>query len=250
MTPEAEGPMQAAQRLARPVLPKRFYKEAGTRPQDGAGFAIVLDGRPIITPGRNPVGVASRTLAEAVAAEWAAQGETIDPVTMPLTRIVNAAIDGVAKELAAVRDDIVRYSGSDLLCYRAEGPASLVARQEALWSPVLAWAAGTHGIRLILAEGVTPVAQPAESLERMLAAIAGYVPLRLAALHVATTLSGSAVLALALAEGFLTADTAWEAAELDESWQSERWGADAEALKRARHRRRDFEAAAHILAET
>lgn len=249
MSAEAEGPMQAAQRLARPVLPKRFYKEVATRPH-AEGFAIVLDGRPIITPGRNTVAVPSGSLAEEIAAEWASQGETIDPATMPLTRIVNAAIDGVAREAAAVRADIVRYASSDLLCYRAKGPVSLVARQEALWSPVLAWAASRHGIRLYLTEGVTPVAQPRESLERVADAIADYQPLRLAALHVATTLTGSALLALAVAEGFISADSAWEAAELDETWQSEHWGADAEALRRAGNRRRDFAAAVRILEAT
>jgi chaperone required for assembly of F1-ATPase len=193
--------------------------------------------------------VASAALAAEIAGEWAAQGETIDPATMPLTRIVNSAIDGVAREAAAVRADIVRYAGSDLLCYRAEGPASLVARQEALWSPVVGWAAGAHGVRLFLAEGIRPVVQPAESLERVGAVIADYAVLRLAAVHVATTITGSALLALAVAEGFLSGEAAWEAAELDETWQAERWGADVEALKRAGNRRRDFDAAVRILAE-
>ncbi len=245
----APGPMQIAQANMRPTLPKRFYEKAAAvaTPE---GFGLHLDGRPARTPGRAVLAVASLAVAEAMAAEWNAQGTLIDPATMPLTRLANTAIDGVAPRVAAVIDEIVAYAGSDLLCYRAEEPEGLVARQEARWSPVLAWARHTFGARFILVAGIRHAEQPAESLARLRAAAATPDPLRLAALNLATTLTGSALLALALARGRLTADEAWALAHLDEDWQIERWGADAEASARRALRRRDFDAAALALAAT
>ncbi len=238
--------MAAAQRLARPELPRRFYKEAGIAVHE-QGFAVTLDGRQAKTPGRSPLVVADRAVAEALAAEWQGQGERIDPATMPLTRIANSAIDRVSREMEPVRAEIVKYAGSDLVCYRGEGPASLVAAQEAAWGPALAWAEEALGARFVLAEGIIAVEQPAESLAAIAAALAGLDPLRLAAVHVVTTLTGSALIALAVLNGALGPEEAWAAAHVDEDWQMGQWGRDETALARRAARWRDMQAAALIL---
>ena len=247
MTRETSAnPMKAAQRLSRPILPKRFYREVGVDAVDG-GFAVTLDGKRAKTPGRRILLVEDRELAEAVAAEWAAQEDTIDPTTMPLTRIVNSAIDGVAERADAVRAEIVAYAGTDLLCYRASGPDALVARQADAWNPVLSWAERTLGGRFVLAEGVIHVAQPEETLAKVAAAFAPLAPLPLAALHVITTLTGSALLALAVLRRQLSAEDAWRAAHVDEDWQIAQWGEDREASLRRAARWTDMAAAARIL---
>jgi len=240
------NPMSAAQRLARPDSPRRLYDEVTVAPHK-AGFAVLLDGRGAKTPGRNVLTLPTAELAAAVAAEWRAQGERLDPSSMPLTRLANAAIDRVAGEMTAVRSDIVKYAGSDLICYRAEGPAALVTAQGARWSPLVAWAQQRLGVPLRLAVGVVHVAQDPKVIDAVAQAIATYAPLRLAALHIATTLTGSAVIALALAEGRLTPDEAWTAAQVDEDWQMSQWGADEMALAARAQRRRDFDAAAMVL---
>ena len=228
-------------------LPKRFYEEA-TAVETGHGHELRLDGRPARTPGRSPLALAERRIAEAIAAEWAAQGERIDPATMPLTRMANSAIDGVAPRMDAVRDDILAYAGSDLLCYRAEGPAGLVERQNAAWNPVLNRLA-EEGARFNLAEGVMPVEQPSPTLET----VRGWLdeiddPMRLTGLHVATTITGSAILALSVERQWIAADEAWGAAHVDEDWNREQWGHDEIAEKARAVRRRDYDAAALILA--
>jgi chaperone required for assembly of F1-ATPase len=189
----------------------------------------------------------SRALAEAVADEWRAQGERIDPLTMPLTRLANSVIDGVVGREEAVIDDIMSHAASDLLCYRAKAPQALVKAQEAHWDPVLAWAKEALGAPLTLAEGVKHVAQPEPSLGRLRKALVGRDAFSLAALHVMTALTGSALLALAVARGRLTPEQAWKAAHVDEDWQISQWGEDAEAKLRRENRRRDFEAAAKLL---
>lgn len=244
----APNPMEAARRAMRPPLPKRFYKEASVGERDGM-FVVLLDGRLARTPSRHPLALPSRALAEAVAAEWNALGETIDPARMPLTRLVNVAIDRVANEIAAVRAEIVRYAGSDLLCYRAGSPAGLVEAQAAAWDPVLDWARETFGARFTLAEGVTFAAQPAESVAAIRAQVARYAPpFALAALATATAITGSVLLALALARGRLSADEAWAAAHVDEQWNAGQWGEDIEAKRRLAARRAEFDAAAKVLA--
>lgn len=240
------APVEAAQRPARRELPRRFYRTAGTAPH-GDVFAVTLDGRQARTPGRKPLAVASPAVAEALAAEWQGQGETIDPATMPLTRIVHSAIDRVASEMAPVRAEIVKYAGTDLVCYRGEGPPSLVAAQEAAWGPVLAWVRQALGARFALVEGVVAVDQPAESLAAVDAALEPLDPLRLAAVHVVTTLTGSALIALAVLNGALSPEAAWAAAHVDEDWQMERWGRDEMALARRTARWREMQAAALIL---
>ena len=240
------NPIATAQRLARPEPPRRFYKTAAAGPH-AAGFAVLLDGKAALTPARKPLAVADRRVAEALAAEWEALGERLDPAAMPLTRIVNAAIDRVAGETDAVRAEIVKYAGTDLICYRAEGPASLVAAQAAAWDPLIAWAQEALGVRLTLAEGIVHVAQDESALVAVDAALQPLDALSLAALSTITALTGSAVIALAVLKGRLKVDEAWAAAHVDEDWQLAHWGTDEAALARRAARRREIDAARLIL---
>lgn len=249
---ETIDPVELARRDLKKGLPRRFWKLTSVEEADGR-FALTLDGRRARTPAKNVLAVPSRALAEAMAAEWEAQGEYIDPGEMPLTRIVNSALDGVAREMDATLEELVKYAGSDLLVYRAGDPASLVAEQAAAWDPVLDWARERHGVRFVLSEGITFVTQPDASIEAMRSAFAAVVgedeasPLRLAGLHVMTTLTGSALLALAVAEGFLDGQAAWKIAHVDEDFQMRAWGQDAEAMARRERRWREMEAAAMML---
>ncbi|MGJ0393414.1 MAG: ATP12 family chaperone protein [Methylocystis sp.] len=243
-------PVKTARDPARP-LPRRFYKEAATGEAEG-GFSVLLDGRPLNTPAKRRVVVPSRDLAEALAAEWAGQGEHIDPATMPLTKLVNSAIDGVAQQMADVEAELVKYAGSDMICYRAGEPESLAAAQRAAWDPLLAFARDRFGARLTLAEGVMFAAQPEASTVALAAAVRAHVgegaaaPLRLAALHVMTTLTGSLILALAKALNQIDLGEAWAAAHIDEDYQMQAWGADAEALARRDARFKEMAAAAFL----
>lgn len=233
-------------------FPKRFYKEAATAP-DPHGFALLLDGKPARTPARNPLVLPEEALAAALAAEWNAVETRIDPRDMPLTRLVNSVVDGVSRTADAVRDEIVRYGGSDLLAYRAPDPAELVAAQGAAWDPVLDWARDRFALDLTTGEGVMFVTQPPGNAARLAAAIGAVVgddaamPYRLGALHVITTLTGSALLALAVAGGRLDADAAWAAGHVDEDHQIAQWGADAEAAERRQNRWVDMRTAARLL---
>ena len=214
--------------------------------RDGA-FALLLDGRPARTPARRPLAVPTRALGEALAAEWQAQGAEIDPSSMPLTRLVNSAIDGVADRREAVIDDLVRYAGSDLLCYRAGEPERLVAAQGAAWDPVLAWAREALGARFRLAEGVMHVEQPRRRSPPCAEGSSGcHSPFALAALHAMTTLTGSVLLALAHADGAIDAGAAWEAAHVDERHQESLWGEDEEAGRRRARREAEFRAASDL----
>jgi chaperone required for assembly of F1-ATPase len=248
MTDEPANPMTAAQVKARQELPKRFYKAAAALPVDG-GYAVALDGRTVRTPAGKPLAVPDLAVASALAAEWEAQKERINPGTMPLTRLVNAAIDRVAVEMAAVRADIVAYSGNDLICYRADGPDSLIEAQNAAWNPLVQWARDALGARLTLVEGVIHAPQDPEALEAVARAVEPYDALRLAALHTATTLSGSAIIALAVAQRHLGVGAAWTAAHVDEDWQMRQWGRDDMAMSRRDARFAEFEAAGLILTE-
>jgi chaperone required for assembly of F1-ATPase len=240
-------PVRRAQIQMKTPLPRRFYETVSVVPADN-GFAVHLDGKPVRTPGRALLALPSEKAAALVAGEVEAQKEFIDPVTMPVLRLVNTAIDGVAGDPQAVLEDVLRFAASDLLCYRAEGPEGLVARQNAHWDPVLDWAGGELGARFNLAEGVMHVAQPREALAVLGAHLARRVaPMRLASLHVMTTLTGSALLALAVEAGALESEAAWQAAHVDEDWQIEHWGQDAEAIARRAQRKRDFQAAVALL---
>lgn len=239
-------PQEAVRQATRTPQRKRFYKEAGIAEADG-GFAVTLDGKAIRTPSGRQVVIPVRALADAVAGEWAAQQETINPMTMPLTRLANSVIEGVVARVDDVADDLARYFQSDLLFYRAGHPEALVAREAAHWDPVLFWAAETLGAHFILSEGIMHVTQPEQAVAAARAALPGD-PWSIAALHVITTLTGSALLALALAHGVRDADQVWAAAYVDEDWNAEKWGVDEEAAARRAARQRDFDAAVRVLA--
>ena len=237
---------EAARRGARPALRKRFYNQAHVGEAEGGGFPLLLDGKPVKTPARRALAAPTRELAEKLAEEWNAQEEVIDPARMPLTRLANAVIDAVADAAVPVADAVAKYLGSDLLCYRAEAPKELVERQTRAWQPVLAWARETLGARLKLAQGVMHVAQPSEAIAAARAKIPAE-PWRLGAVSAITTLTGSGLLALALAYDALDADDAWAAAHVDEDWQMSQWGRDAAALERRAFFRAEFEAAVAVL---
>jgi chaperone required for assembly of F1-ATPase len=242
------NPLRAAQANMRPPLPKRFYKTAGVAAR-ATGFALELDGRGALTPAKHPLIVSTRALAEVLAAEWTAQHEAIDPTTMPATRIANSALDGVAAKKSETRAEIAAYAGADLLCYRVGEPEALLEAQAAAFDPILDWARQALGARFVLSEGVRHVEQPEPSLQAIAAALAAIDdPFALAALHVMTTLTGSALLALAVARGGLPAEEAWRAAHVDEDFQASRWGEDAEAMTRRAARWREMEAAARVIA--
>ena len=237
-------PEEAVRRTTRTPRRKRFYEAAGIAEADG-GFAVTLDDRPIRTPSGRHVVAPIRGIAEAISAEWQAQGETIDPLTMPLTRFANSVAE-VGDRVDAVADDVAKYLGTDLLFYRAGHPEALVAREAAHWDPVLSWAANELGAHFILSEGIVHVAQPDQAIEASRGAFPAD-PWSVAALHVVTTLTGSALLALALLHGVRDADQVWAAAHVDEDWNAEKWGVDDEVAARRAGRLVDFNAAAGIL---
>jgi chaperone required for assembly of F1-ATPase len=239
-------PQEAARRATRAPRRKRFYAGVGVSEAEDGGYAVTLDGRPIRTPSGRIVLIPAREIAEAVAAEWEAQNDTIDPLTMPMTRFANSVVEAVADRADVVAADVAKYFGSDLLFYRAGHPEGLVAREAKHWDPVLFWAADEIGAHFILAEGIVHVRQPDEAIAAARAALPDD-PWSIAALHVVTTLTGSALLALALARGVLDADAVWFAAHVDEDWNAEQWGADEEAVERRAARSVDFRAAARIL---
>jgi chaperone required for assembly of F1-ATPase len=238
-------PQEAARRAARAPQRKRFYAKAGVGEAEGS-FTVTLDNRPIRTPSGRIITIPSRAIAEAVAAEWEAQQEMINPLTMPMTRFANSVVEAVVDRTAAVTEDIARYFNSDLLFYRAGHPEALVAREAKHWDPVLFWAADELGAHFILAEGIVHVRQPDQAVAAARAALPDD-PWSIAATHVVTTLTGSALLALALSHGLLDADQVWAAAHVDEDWNAEQWGADEEAAERRAARSVDFRAAARIL---
>jgi chaperone required for assembly of F1-ATPase len=238
-------PAEAVRRSTRQQLRRRFYRNAQVDEGDG-GFAIRLDGRAVRTPGRRVLAAPTRPLAEALAAEWNAQGELINPVHMPLTRLANAIIDGVAEAPAAVTAEIEKYLASDLVVYRAEGPPGLVRRQAQAWDPLLDWARTALGARFVLAEGVNFVAQPADALAAARAAIPTD-PWRLGAVNAITTLTGSALIALAVLAGRLSAAQAWAAAHVDEDWNMDFWGRDEPALERRALHFQEMAAAAMVI---
>jgi chaperone required for assembly of F1-ATPase len=239
-------PTEAARRPVRSQLRKRFYERAHVGASGEGGVPILLDGRAIRTPARRALSLPSRALAEAVAVEWDAQTDVIDPARMPLTRLANSVIDAVADKPAPVAEEIAKYLGADLLLYRADAPTGLVENQVRAWDPVLAWAHDQFGARFVLAQGVVYVPQPQDAIAAIRAAIPAE-PWRLGALSVITTLTGSALLALALAQGALAAEAAWAAAHVDEDWQMSQWGRDELALARRQYREAEFQAAVTVL---
>lgn len=225
---------------------KRFWSDVSVAAA-GEGYGLQLDSRPVRTPGRAPLVLPTRALAEAVAHEWRAVGATIDPRAMPLTGLANAAIDRVAPDPAGFAAGLARYGESDLLCYRAEAPAPLVARQAASWDPLLDWARGRYDVHFETAAGVMHRPQPPATVARLAEAVAALDAYRLAGLSPVVTVGGSLVAALALLEGAADRDAVWQAAQLDEDWQAEHWGEDELATRTRDARKADFDAGARFL---
>jgi chaperone required for assembly of F1-ATPase len=244
---EPIDPTAAARRAVRPKLRARFYKSAkvGERAEAG-GFAILLDGRPVRTPAKAALAAPNRDLADALATEWEAQRETIDPARMPLTRLANAILDGVVKKPSPVAAEIEKYLGSDLLFYRADQPEGLIANQAKHWDPILQWARDEFGARYVLTQGVTFIDQPRQAIAAMAKAIPNDA-WRLGAANLATSLTGSALIALALAHGRISIDEAWAAAHVDEDWNMSLWGRDEQALERRAFAFSEMQAAALVL---
>ena len=245
--PALYDPVRSARAGLKTALPKRFYKDVSTELR-GLEHVLLLDGRPAKTRGRATLGAANAEVARLLAREWAAQGEFIDPSTMPVTRILHAAIDHVASARAAVAEDILKYAGSDLVCYRAGEPEALAVLQARHWDPVLAHIRAVYGARFMLTEGVMFVAQSLEAIEALRTRVED-IPdaAALAALHVLTTISGSALIAITVADGVLAADAGFDAGEVDADYETGVWGMDEEAAQRRANRLADFRAASAIL---
>src|SRR5437588_6649454 len=237
-------PTQAARRGMRSSLRRRFYEAAGVA--ESEGFRIALDGRPVRTPGRRMLAAPTRALAQALACEWEAQRDVIDPAKMPLTRLANAIIDGVTNTPSPVAAEIEKYFGCDLVLYRAASPAALRERQRKAWDPVLVWARETLGAAFVPTSDMTFMTQPAQALAAARAAIPRD-PWRLGAVHTITTLTGSGLIALAVAGGALPLAQAWDAAHVDEDWNMELWGQDALALEQRASRFAEMDAAVRVL---
>lgn len=240
------NPVKRAQINMKTPLPKRFYKEV-TVGGEGEQWSILLDGRTVKTPAKQTLELPVEAVARLVADEWQAQETLIDPRKMPLTRLVNTALDGISADPQAVHEDILRFSSTDLLCYRADSPQELVTLQGEKWDPVMDWAANVLGASFILAEGIMHQEQPREAVAAFAVTLRKYDHvIDLASLHTITTITGSAILALAFAEGFLSADDVWDLAHVDENWQIGQWGEDEEAALRMKKRKFELDAAARL----
>lgn len=225
---------------------KRFWKDVSVS-QEGEGWGVRLDGKPVKTPARAALAVPTQALAQAIADEWRDTGETIDPRAMPLTGLANAAIDRIGPDRQAFAKGLANYAEADLACYRAEGPRTLVERQEEAWDALLGWARQRYDVDFVTTAGLMHVAQSAPTVEQLSHAVASLDAFRLAGLSPLVTVGGSLVAALALLEKAMTPEAAWEAVTIDDRWQLEQWGADAEAEAALDNRRRDFLAAARFL---
>lgn len=225
---------------------KRFYAQTAVSEVEG-GFAVLLDGRTLSTPRGTPLILQSAALARAIAGEWEAQEEEINPRTMPMTGLANAAVDRIGPEREAMIERLRGYAETDLLCYRAEEPEDLIRRQQRHWQPLLDWAEEAHGIHLTVTSGVVPVAQPGSAREALSAVLEGCDDFEVTALVGLAAATGSLIIAMALAAGRIDAAEAFSLAFLDENFQSERWGMDAEALARLRAIEGDIQAAARLL---
>ncbi|ARO15520.1 ATP12 chaperone protein [Ketogulonicigenium robustum] len=228
--------------------PKRFWTDVTTQRHDSGQWAVLLDGRSVRTPAKVHLLTPTEAMAESVAAEWRAQGEHLRPHTMPHTRAVNVAIDHIAHKRPEVIAEIAQYAGTDLLSYRADAPEDLIAHQAAAWDPLLDWAARTFDARLFVQNGIMPIAQNPAALAKLHAAVATRSDIQLAALHDLVGLSGSLVLGLAVAEGHLPAQSAWDLSRLDEAWQIAQWGEDEEAAEMTRTKHASFLSAAQLYA--
>jgi chaperone required for assembly of F1-ATPase len=240
-------PVKRAQKQMKTPLVKRFYTTVSVEGKDGQHL-VLLDGKPVKTPVRSVLALPTKAAAGLVAAEFEAQTVEINPIKMPFTRLANTAIDGVAHEIEAVLEDIKRFCGNDLICYRADAPDALVLRQTDLWDFYLNWIKTKYGVRLTLTEGVMHVQQPSQSLDAFGLALQPFQDaLSLSCLHSMTTLLGSSVIGLAVATGEVSAQKGWQDAHLDEDWTIENWGTDAEAVHRRANRWIEMDAAARML---
>lgn len=235
-----------AQAHARQQLPKRFYKEVGTKPVDG-GYAVTLDGKSPRTPGMKVVIAPLLPIAEAMATEWAAQGELIDPQTMPMVRLVNSAVEAGAESMPTLRAEIVKYAGNDLLLYRAETPQSLVRKQEEIWDAILVKLARHFGVTFQPTIGIVHQDQPGATLKKLAAALEAEPLFALTALNAITSITGSGLLTLALRHGLADAEEVWAAAHLDEDHNIAFWGEVEEITVRRGKRRLEFDAAVQLL---
>lgn len=225
---------------------KRFYRKAEVSARDG-GFTVTLDGRPVRTPAKAPLVLPTRVLAEAMASEWRSQEGEIRPQSMRLMRLANTAIDRVGRQRDAVIEELAAYADTDLVCYRAERPAELAARQRAAWQPLVEWVARRYDVHLAVTTGVMPVAQPRAATRALKRAVAVMDEMMLTGLHSATGALGSLVIALALAERHIGARRAWELSLVDETFQIEQWGDDGEAAHRREAVREDVACAARFM---
>ncbi|WP_340150271.1 ATP12 family protein [uncultured Sneathiella sp.] len=225
---------------------KRFYKTV-TAEEDGGVYSVCLDGRVIKTPAKAHLRLPTRALAEAIAGEWNAQSDKIEPANMPLMQAAATAIDRVTPQREKVIDEIAAYGGSDMVCYRACYPVSLVEKQAAAWDPMLAWIKNRHQVTLHVAEGIMHIQQPGESLAKLRALVSGQQDMTLAPLYNITALCGSLVIALAVLDGRITAEDAFEISEIDETHAMEQWGSDAEAVKRRENNKESLAASARFL---
>jgi chaperone required for assembly of F1-ATPase len=224
---------------------KRFYKDVSVSSETN-GYGILLDGRSIKTPSKTPLLLPTRALADAVASEWAMQGETIDPKSMAYTRHANSVIDRIIPQRAAVVEEITKFGGSDVICYYAAGPADLVALQLEAWTPLQDWSRDTLGAELKATAGVSPVAQSAPSMSALKAAVTAHSDWQLSALHEAVSITGSLVIGLALSRGRLTVAQGWAAGQLDELFQVQRWGEDSLAATARAAKRKALDVAARL----
>ena len=237
------GPGKSNRGQDKPSFPKRFYSDV-TVEETGHGFIVKLDGKSLKTPGKNDLVLPTRSTAQCVADEWAAVEDEINPLKLPITRLANTAVDGVANEMQAVMEDITRYAASDLLCYRADTPEGLQDKQREHWDPVLDWALSEFGASFEITTGIMSIAQPKEAIAAFGQRLKAHEDaFKLTALHTFTSITGSAILALAIAEKFLDEDKAWQAAHVDEDWNISQWGEDFEAAERRKQRQTDFKAA-------
>ncbi|HKQ46083.1 MAG TPA: ATP12 family protein [Rhizomicrobium sp.] len=226
---------------------KRFYKQVSVAPV-ASGFGVLLDGKPVKTPARNTLVLPTEKLASAIAAEWQSQSEDIIATAMPLLRLANTVIDGVAANREAVIGAILRFGENDLLCYRAHQPPDLAARQREGWDPLLDWVQQQHGVQMTVAEGLTHVDQPPEAMTALRRAFEGLDSFTLGGLHVVASITGSAVLALAVGQGETSGAHAFQLSRIDENYQAEKWGEDGEAAKRATALARELDKAVELIA--
>lgn len=239
-------PVKRARAHARTDLPKRFY-QAVTTDERPEGHVVLLDGRPVRTPAKGLLAFPDAALVARAAAEWAAQEAVLDPSRMPLTRLANSILDGVARHRDMVIAETAKYAGTDLVCYRAEGPERLAQRQAEAWDRVLDLIEEGLGARFLVAEGILAIDQDPEAIARVTTHLATLDTWRLGATHVVTTLTGSALLAILLGTGALSPDETWHAAMVDEDWNAEQWGLDAETAEKRARRRLEFDTAVAVL---